>query len=217
MYFPEGTTIVSSVGYGLLYSSLDSRMSPHDGYYLNFKQDFAGVGGDTSYVKTEVEARPTAEIFPDADIVGFIKVAGGNITGLRGEGPDHRQLLQGWRDDPRLRELRLRCGRQGYGHPARRQELLGARRPRCSSRSRAFSPDFGLRGAVFADAGTLWDVDIPAGGGPVVDPNIIRSSVGGSVLWESPFGILRADIAYALTKAKTDTLQWFRFSAGRTF
>jgi hypothetical protein len=24
-------------------------------------------------------------------------------------------------------------------------------------------------------------------------------------------------MAYALTKAKTDTLQWFRFSAGRTF
>ncbi len=30
------------------------------------------------------------------------------------------------------------------------------------------SPDFGLRGAVFADAGNLWDVDVPAGGGPVV-------------------------------------------------
>jgi outer membrane protein insertion porin family len=51
----------------------------------------------------------------------------------------------------------------------------------------------------------------------VIDPNIIRSSVGGSVMWTSPIGVLRADAAYALTKAKTDTLQWFRFSAGKTF
>ena len=36
-------------------------------------------------------------------------------------------------------------------------------------------------------------------------------------MWASPIGILRADAAYALTKAKTDTTQWFRFSAGRTF
>ena len=58
---------------------------------------------------------------------------------------------------------------------------------------------------------------MPKGGGPVINPNVIRSSVGGSILWASPIGSLRADFAYVLSKAPTDKEQWFRFSAGKTF
>jgi outer membrane protein insertion porin family len=79
-------------------------------------------------------------------------------------------------------------------------------------------PDFGLKGGVFVDAGSLWGVDPPPGAtGTIIDVNTIRSSVGGSVLWNSPIGLLRADFAQALTKAKTDELEWFRFSAGKRF
>jgi outer membrane protein insertion porin family len=81
MYFPEGTTIFSSVVFGLLYSSLDSRVDPREGAWLNIKQEIAGLGGDVSYLKTEGEGRIYAELLPDADIVGFVKVAGGTITG----------------------------------------------------------------------------------------------------------------------------------------
>ena len=118
--------------------------------------------------------------------------------------------------------------------------------------------DLGLRGAVFADAGTLFDYDggsksvlaaCPAGSEArqfnvatglaqsniacVRDKNVLRSSVGVSLLWQSPLGPIRFDYAYALTKDDGqfginpttgiagkyggDRLQAFRFSGGTRF
>jgi outer membrane protein insertion porin family len=89
--------------------------------------------------------------------------------------------------------------------------------------------DLGLKGAVFADAGTLFGYRGPksfdlnrngviegrnAAGACVgtltVEPECvnvhdsrsIRSSVGASVLWTSPLGPIRFDYAWALTKDK---------------
>jgi outer membrane protein insertion porin family len=217
MYFPEGTTIVSSAGYGFVYNTLDSNVDPREGFYLNLRQQFAGLGGDVKYMKSEGEARAYAELLPDADVVGFVNVRGGSITGLGGEKVS--TIDNFFKGGETIRGF----GNYGYGVVDKPTDTpLGGKNFWATTAEVQFpmpglSPDFGLRGAVFADAGNLWDVDVPAGGGPVVDPNIIRSSVGGSVIWASPIGILRGDAAYALTKAKTDTLQWFRFSAGRTF
>ena len=64
-------------------------------------------------------------------------------------------------------------------------------------------------------------MDVPAGlgglGVTVNDGSTIRSSVGASVIWASPFGPLRADFAQALTKATYDKVQVFRFSASNQF
>jgi outer membrane protein insertion porin family len=61
----------------------------------------------------------------------------------------------------------------------------------------------------------------------VRDKLIIRSSVGASILWNSPLGPIRFDYAYALSKdegIKTafgrvgqDQIQAFRFSGGSRF
>ena len=45
----------------------------------------------------------------------------------------------------------------------------------------------------------------------------IRSSVGVSLLWQSPMGPLRFDYAWALTKDDADETQGFRFSGGGKF
>jgi outer membrane protein insertion porin family len=37
------------------------------------------------------------------------------------------------------------------------------------------------------------------------------------LLWASPFGLLRADFAYPVTKEDYDETQVFRFSAGTQF
>jgi outer membrane protein insertion porin family len=78
-------------------------------------------------------------------------------------------------------------------------------------------PDFGLRGAVFADAGMLFGADNPGGGVSIVDDMGIRSSVGASLIWASPFGLLRADVAQALSHQSYDKLQIFRVGAGAQF
>ncbi len=61
----------------------------------------------------------------------------------------------------------------------------------------------------------------------VRDKNVLRSSVGASILWNSPLGPIRFDYAYALSYDKGvnvggfkyggDRLQEFRFSGGTRF
>jgi outer membrane protein insertion porin family len=78
-------------------------------------------------------------------------------------------------------------------------------------------PDFGLKGAVFADAGMLFGVDNPGNGVSIIDDKAIRSSVGASIIWASPFGLIRADVAQAITHTTYDKLQMFRIGAGASF
>ena len=126
MYFPEGTTIVSSVGYGFVYSSLDSRVTPREGYY---RQPQAGVRRCRwRRVLLEVGRRGPRLCRIDARC-GHRRLHQGrgrqHHRAQQRAGRDHRQLLQGWRDRPRFRQLRIWRGRQGDGYAARRQELLG--------------------------------------------------------------------------------------------
>ena len=90
--------------------------------------------------------------------------------------------------------------------------------------------ELGMQGAVFADAGTLFGYKggrTSAGIAPysspgrslehrgrssrrasVIDSHGIRSSVGASLLWQSPLGPIRFDYAYPLTKDKYDQTQY---------
>jgi outer membrane protein insertion porin family len=78
--------------------------------------------------------------------------------------------------------------------------------------------ELGFSGAVFADAGSLYETDVSETDVPgLLDDDTIRSSVGASLLWNSPVGPLRADFAWALTKADFDEEELFRFGASTKF
>lgn len=51
-----GNRITSSVGYSLSYDTLNNRLRPTAGHRLLFQQDFAGLGGDTRYLRTRANA-----------------------------------------------------------------------------------------------------------------------------------------------------------------
>jgi len=48
----RGKTVASVIGHTLSYDRRDSRFDPHDGYYLTFANDVAGLGGDVHYLRT---------------------------------------------------------------------------------------------------------------------------------------------------------------------
>jgi outer membrane protein insertion porin family len=95
--------------------------------------------------------------------------------------------------------------------------------------------EVGLKGAIYADAGGLWDYQgpttwaatgevnglvngVPCTCGMVYDDtNVIRTSVGVGLIWQSPFGPLRFDYAVPITKGKYDIVQQFRFGGGTSF
>ena len=68
--------------------------------------------------------------------------------------------------------------------------------------------DIGIKVAVFADAGSLWNYQGPTSWNVTGEtlqvglnsPSMIRTSVGVGLLWDSPLGPLRFDLAYPITK-----------------
>src|SRR6267142_796305 len=82
-----GKTLTSAVGYTLNYNTLDNNKNPTDGLIVDFKQDFAGVGGDVTYLKSAVDAKYYTPLV--ADIVGLIHVQGGILNSV---GSDIRML-----------------------------------------------------------------------------------------------------------------------------
>jgi len=81
-----------------------------------------------------------------------------------------------------------------------------------------------MAGMVFADAGALWHYVGPTQW-IVTNERLqlsnndmfINSSVGAGILWASPFGPIRFDLAFPLTKQIFDRKQMFRFGGGTTF
>jgi outer membrane protein insertion porin family len=87
-----------------------------------------------------------------------------------------------------------------------------------------FVPDsLGMQGAVFVDAGSLWDpsplaVQAVRDEGSFIHSSAeVRMSTGFSIIWQSPLGPLRADLAQALLKADWDKTEFFRFGASTNF
>jgi outer membrane protein insertion porin family len=223
----EGETLTSSVLYSLVYDTLDNRREPRDGVYTKFTQEFAGVGGDVSFLRTTGTASYYRELLPDRDVIGLVKVQGGHIAGV---GEDVRLLDAFFKGGETIRGFET----SGFGPRDRATgDALGgnifvAATAEVQFPFPALPRELGFRGAVFADAGTLFDtdagdllVDDPATpgvdeGDPLDDAGL-RSSIGASILWASPLGPIRADVAYVLTSEDYDEEQLFRIGGGSRF
>src|SRR5205823_6919499 len=77
----QGAYLTSSIGYDLAYNSLDNNKLPTSGVYISFGQDFAGVGGDVSYLRSTVDMRSYYEIIPD--LVSILHLQGGDMFSLK--------------------------------------------------------------------------------------------------------------------------------------
>jgi outer membrane protein insertion porin family len=243
-----GTTLTSSVGYTLAWNSLDNNKDPTAGNYVAFNQDFAGLGGDTNYLRSSIEARRYTPL--GGDFVGMIKGSAGYITSTSGK---NLNILDGFFKGPELVRGFEPSGIGPRDLGSNFKDALGGSQYWSATAELQFPlsfmpKDLGLKAAIFADAGSLWgykgDTNLTQFGVPynnsaidptspncpsgtnktkgpssicVADDNTIRSSVGVSLIWSSPFGPIRFDFAQALTKASYDRTQFFRFSGGTTF
>jgi outer membrane protein insertion porin family len=211
-----GETWVSSVFYSLIYDTLDSYTDPHDGIYSKFTQEVAGLGGDVAYLRSTGSATYYRELLADRDIVGLVRVQGGHIFGI---GQTVRLLDAFFKGGETVRGFES----SGFGPrdpitgDAMGGNIFAAGTAEAQFPFPAIPPELGLKGAVFVDAGTLFDTDGTVAVGSPLDTASIRSSVGGSILWASPLGPLRADFAHVLTSESYDEKQFFRFGGGTRF
>jgi outer membrane protein insertion porin family len=79
----QGARLTSLIGYSLVYNTLDNNKNPTSGILGEFRQDFAGVGGDVNFIRTTADARYYRELL--SDLVGVIRVQGGHMTSWGGQ------------------------------------------------------------------------------------------------------------------------------------
>lgn len=232
----EGAVIVSSLGYTLAYDTRNLPQAPTSGIFASISHDFAGVGGDVQYNRFVLDGRGYYPITNKITLVG--RVQGGVIEPWGGE-------------DLRLTDLFFKGGetirgfeRAGYGpRDACRSPTTGSRIANCSQDALGgkyfwattaevrfplplIPENLGMQGAVFVDAGSLWEPgeaaiaampDEGPTGSFIEDTSDVRLSTGVSLIWQSPLGPLRADLAEALLKADFDRTELFRFGASTQF
>jgi outer membrane protein insertion porin family len=235
----QGAVTVSMIGYTLSYNTVDNLHSPTSGIYASLTSDLAGLGGDVNFIRNTVEVRNYHEIMPD--IVGVLKLQGGHISGWGGNG---LRMLDNFQMGPNLvrgfapagigpRDLTPGSTNDALGGSLYWGTSLELQTPLF------FLPkEIGIKLAAYVDAGSLWDYQGPTSGSappgsPVQTIQVglndladVRSSVGVGLIWDSPLGPLRFDLAYPLTKycennvagqQVCDRTQVFRFSGGAKF
>ncbi|WP_024506924.1 outer membrane protein assembly factor BamA [Bradyrhizobium sp. ARR65] len=246
-----GSSLTSALGYTLDYNTLDNNKNPTDGLLIDFKQDFAGVGGDVTYLKSQIDGKYYTPLV--ADIVGLIHLQAGMLNKV---GNNELRMLDHFQMGPNLVRG---FAPNGIGprdiNPYGTMDAIGGTKYWGASFELQmpfwFLPkEVGLKGAVYADAGGLFDYQGPttwAATGEITTPqnsnctaptqvttvggpkpgtctglvydngNVVRSSVGIGLIWQSPFGPLRFDYAVPLTKGAYDRVQEFRFGGGTSF
>lgn len=208
----EGKNVTSAIGQALTYDERNSKFDPTSGYTVRLSQEFAGLGGDSKYIKHEVKA---AYHYPIASKwTASISGSGGHIFGLNNTDVRiNERFFVGGDDFRGFRNAGVGPRDKATG------DALGGNMYYIGTAELRFPlglpEEMGITGAAFSDVGSLWNSDDR--GPDVFDMNTPRVSAGVGVLWTSPFGPIRVDLAQAVAKEKQDQTEIFRFSFGTRF
>lgn len=210
-------------GYTLTWSSLDDAKKPTEGLYASFTQQY--IGWDHNLIRSEARARYFIPVLQDTGIVASLRGQAGVLNDLSGNGVHTVEAFV-----PGSQLIRGFEGR-GLGPRIQNGQYLGAVAYAGLSAEVQFPipglpENYGLSGAFWADAAWIDGVNVPrlanpAGGTNTVDPDSIdqpwRTSIGASLIWDSPFGPLRGDFAHVLNKSTADRTQVFQLTMSTLF
>lgn len=217
-----GSFINSSAGYTLLVNRLNDPIRPTRGWSASLRQDFAGIGGDVNYIKTEADASWYYGIRPNWVV---------SVQGQAG-------YVNGWNGDPiRINDRFFKGGNtfRGFetaGMGARdltTTDALGGNFYAIGTVEltvpNMLPEEYGIKTSLFADVGTLGKLDdrylVDSATGlrnpNIVDDLALRAAAGVSIHWRSPMGPIRFDLSKVLAKEDYDKTETFRFSTSTQF
>lgn len=207
----EGTILTSVVGHSLVYDSRDNRFDPTKGAYMRFSQEYAGLGGDSDFLRHEGRAEYYYSFAPKWTLMGMMQ--GGHVLGLGENVRIQDRFFIG------SREIRG-FNNAGVGpRDITTTDALGGNIYYSGTLEQRFPlglpEEMGFSGAIFVDAASLWEVDDQ--GPEVVANDTMRLSTGFGIAWTSPFGPIRLDFAKTILKEEEDETEAIRFSFGSRF
>ncbi len=216
-----GSSLNSSVGYTLLIDRRNDPIRATRGWTGSLRQDFAGVGGDVNYVKTELDATVYYGLTPSWIV---------SATGSAG-------YVSGWNGDAvRINDRFFKGGNSFRGfenagmgpRDLSTNDALGGNFYAVGSLEltvpNGLPEQYGIRTSLFADVGTLGVLDdrflLDSNGlidTSIVDDLSLRASAGLSIHWRSPMGPIRFDFSKILSREDYDRTETFRFSTSTQF
>ncbi len=205
------------IGYSLDYVALDNQKKPTSGLAVDITQDYAGW--DNNYISTIAKMRYYMPLLENANIIASLKGQAGVLTDLSGAGVNGTDTF-------RLGSQLVRGFQQnGMGPRAGSGEALGATYYAGLSAEIEFplpgAPEnYGLSSAIWGDLGYVGDTSAAVKAKVAVVNGMtqqLRSSIGTSIIWDSPMGPLRGDFAYVLQKDASDRTQVFSLSMRSVF
>jgi outer membrane protein insertion porin family len=200
----QGTRVTSLIGFSLTRDSRDNYVAPTKGGSLSFLNEFAGLGGDSRFVKTIANGTYFQPIWLDHILSGRVEVGyGWGWDGSRLPlferfylgGPNTIRGFKFRRLSP-IDNAGVRIGGD--------TELLG-------NAEYIIPLPFNIRLAGFFDIGNVYGFTTK------FDPTNLREAAGAGVRWISPFGPIRLDYGVNLDRRKGEEFGAFHFSVGSPF
>lgn len=219
-----GAFLNSSAGYTLIVDRRNDPIRPTRGWTASVRQDFAGIGGDVNYIKSEADVSAYWGITPSWVVTATAS------TGY----------ISGWGGDPiRINDRFFKGGNSFRGFetagigprdltPGTNNDALGGNFYAIGTLEltvpNGLPEEYGIRTSMFLDVGTLGVLDdrytTSAGGlqnANIVDELALRGSTGVSIHWRSPMGPIRFDLSKVIGKEDYDKTETFRFSTSTQF
>ena len=219
-----GSFLNSSAGYTLIVDRRNDPVRPTRGWTASLRQDFAGIGGDVNYIRSEADASAYWGITPSWVVTATAS------TGY----------ISGWGGDPiRINDRFFKGGNSFRGFetagigprdltPGTNNDALGGNFYAIGTLEltvpNGLPEEYGIRTSLFTDVGTLGVLDDRYTTGPnglpaanIVDDLALRASAGVSIHWRSPMGPIRFDLSHILGKEDYDKTETFRFSTSTQF
>ena len=214
----SGAQISSALGYEYTYDTRRSGLDPTSGVLVQFSQDFAGLGGDSKYIKTVAKVTGEKRVFNE-EVTLRASLEGGALAWRSGNnrvtdrfmiGPSVIRGFEPGGIGPRDVSGTVNDPLGGNFYVAARFEAefpLG------------LPEEYGISGGVFYDVGNLWDLsDVNLNGGSVLgESGSFRHMVGLSLFWETPLGPLQFNVSKALKSETFDKEQSFEVTLRTEF
>jgi outer membrane protein insertion porin family len=211
----QGETLLSQIGQTISYDFRDSIIDPRRGGVVRLGTDFAGLGGDVTYIRARLDGAyffPLEAYFGDPD---WVLSVSGSVGYLETLGRRDRIVDRFFLGGENLRGFRI----AGAGpRDINTRDSLGGRFLWTQSTELRYPlplpAELGLIGRAFVDVGALSQ---SVSGPEVRDDATPRVGAGVGISWRSPFGLINIDLAQAVAKRPYDETQVFRFGFGTRF
>ena len=222
--YEQGRVNTSGVGYTFGYNTQRVGLNPTAGVLLQFSQDFTGLGGDTTSVKSNLKLQGEQKTFGE-EVTLSATFEAGDLRYSKGESRVSDRFALGSRVMRGFNPGGIGPRELSNDGSETINDALGGEQFAVARFEAEFPigipEEYGITGGVFYDVGSLWGLPVetsPNGANTVYyNAAILRQVAGATVFWATPIGPLRFNWTRAIQKEEFDEANNFEFTLSTRF